>query len=481
MTECDCERIQEKCVQVQYFTEERDIQPTEKYRFSWMLYFSAFSANLLLLYSGVALVWSSPMLPKLLSNDTNVNPLGRPMETHEISVLVTLGPISAILSLLPSARLSDAIGRKRVLTLTAFIMACNTLLNSFAFHLYFYYVHSLFVGICMSASLVVVPVYTNEIAEDGNRGKLGCFMGMAIPTGVLLGYIVGPLSSARGFTLFCMVPTAMYLVLSIFTVESPIYLALKKRKSDCIRVLEQLRSTRDAKKIEIECNKIDFLITTSIQRQKGSFLDVFRNHSCRRAFSMCMVASSVQQLSGIFVILAFMSSIFSKSGRVSGDTFGIITGVIQLCTFFVSSVLVDKVGRRPLLLTSSLVCSLALFLMGYYINMQNSDDMIWLAILAIVLYVIGYGIGLGPIPITLSGELFPDELRAMGCGVVLVSDNSAICFIMFCFPLASKFFGVQYCMWFFSLSCLIGFTFIYFLIPETKGKSFREIQEILKR
>ncbi|CAG9859269.1 unnamed protein product [Phyllotreta striolata] len=482
MTESDCEELSKKSSEQNNCLEENNLQKRDgNDGFHWMLYFSAFTANILLFNVGVNTVWFSPMLPKLLSNDTNINPLGRPIQTSDISILATIGPIFGVIGLLPAAGLADLIGRKSVLLLIAFISACNALMTSFAYNVYFYYVKGVLAGLCISASLVIVPVYMNEIAEDRNRGKLGGFMGMAIPTGVLMGYVVGPITSARTFPLFYMAPSIIHLILSLFTVESPTYLALKQRQADCARVLGKLRNTTDAKKIETECNKIEFFIATSIRRQRRSFLDVFRHQTARRAFSMCMVASSVQQLSGIFVILAFMSSIFSKSGRVSGDTFGIITGVIQLCTFFVSSVLVDKIGRRPLLLTSSLVCSLALFVMGYYINLQNSDDMVWLAILGIVLFVVGYGIGLGPIPITLCGELFPDDLRAMGCGIVLVADNSAICFIMFCFPLASAYFGVQYCMWFFSLSCLIGLVGIYLVVPETKGKSFNEIQAILSR
>ncbi|CAG9859270.1 unnamed protein product [Phyllotreta striolata] len=482
MTECSCEELRITNSEKNNSLEENNLQERDgDDGFHWMLYFSAFTANILLFNVGVNLVWFSPMLSKLSSNDTNINPLGRPIQTSDISILVTVGPIFGIIGLLPAARLADLIGRKRVLLLVAFLFAGTSLMTAFAYNVYFYYANSVLVGLCMSASLVIVPVYMNEIAEDRNRGKLGGLMGLAMPTGTLLGYVVGPMTSARTFPLFCMAPSIIHLILSIFTVESPTYLALKHKQPDCARVLGKLRNTTNAKKIEIECNKIEFFIATSIRRQRRSYLDIFRQQTARRAFSMCMVASSVQQLSGIFVILAFMSSIFSKSGRVSGDTFGIITGVIQLCTVFGSSVLVDKVGRRPLLLISSLVCSLALFVMGYYINLQNSDDMVWLAILGIVLYVIGYGIGLGPIPMTLSGELFPNDLRAMGCGIVLVADNSAICFIMFCFPFASENFGVQYCMWFFSLACLIGFVCIYLVVPETKGKSFNEIQAILNR
>ncbi|CAH1111080.1 unnamed protein product [Psylliodes chrysocephalus] len=477
--------IEKECKEVLFkqknYEDQRD---HEKNSFPWLLYFSGFTANLLLIAPGFLMVWMSSAMPKLLSNDTNINPLGEPISVPQTSILASIPAIAGTLGLLPWANLIDILGRKKTLMVLAIIMFCNSIVVSFASHISFFYCQGFITGFTGSGVLICVSIFNNEIAAVTNRGTIGCLMGLSAPSGILLGYLIGPAVSIRGYFLFSTIPPALHLIFSVFIPESPVFLAMKDRKLECMRALERLRAIKNAKTIENEYDKMETVAKDASKQRKGNFLDIFRNRSPRKAFFMCFGIAAIQQFSGVYVILLFMGTIFANAGKISGGSFGIVTGIVQLFMVLISAIVVDKLGRRPLLLTSTMSCAIALFLLGFYFHLQQMesavvDSLTWLPISCVLLYIIGYGFGLGPIPPTLSSELFPNDLRAIGCATVYIADHLTICATMLTFPLASAFLGVQYCMWFFSMSCFLGFIMIFFVLPETKGKSFDEIQEIL--
>ncbi|CAG9859267.1 unnamed protein product [Phyllotreta striolata] len=452
--------------------------------FPWLLYLCSLAANLLMLSAGANTVWISPILPRLQSNDTTINPLGRPLTLPETSILASLVPLSGLITYLPSAKLIDIIGRKKMLILIAIMLIINYIGAALARHVWSYYIFTIICGVTTSAILVSVPVYNNEIAEDGNRGKIGCFMGITVPTGILLCYLYGPAVDVCTLFWIAISVPMLHLILAIFIVESPTYLAQQKKKVECMNCLERLRKYQGAKQIELEYNKIECIVVDYSKQKKRNVLDIFRSGPSRKAFLMSVIASATQQLSGIFILLGFMATIFNDTGHISGDSFGIITGIVQIFVFFVSSLIVEKLGKRTLLLTSSIVCSIALFCMGIYfhvkyLNPAHTDNLIWLPISFLVVFIVGYGIGLGPVPITLPAELFPNDLRATGCASVMLIDNAIMAITMFFFPVVKEYFGVQYYMWFFSACCIIGAALTYFFVSETRGKSFVQIQDEL--
>lgn len=430
------------------------------------------------------MAWLSPVLLKLQSNDTTINPLGVPVTIPQISIMGSIPPIAGIIGLIVSVKISDFLGRKKILIITAVAFLCSVIITTFANHIYFYYSFLFFRGYAVASYIYCIPVYINEISEDGNRGRMGCLMGIAIPLGVLLGFLFGPITSVRGFTLICGIPVLLHLILSIFTPESPVFLTLKGRKMECLRTLERLRMIKNVAELEKEYEKMQMYAAN--RRTNRNFLDIFRNRATRKAFLISTGVCIVQQFSGIYTFLAFMGTIFDKTGVASGNTFGIITGFVQVGMSLIAVLLVDRLGRRSLLLTSSITISISLFLLGFYFYLQHIESVLfenltWVPVFGISLYLIGYGLGLECLPMVLASELFPNDLRAKGCGSTLVMNNLAIFFVSFCFPLVSAYLGVEYCMWFFSSSCFLGFIVMFFVLPETKGKSFIKIQEMLEK
>ncbi|XP_050511195.1 facilitated trehalose transporter Tret1-like [Diabrotica virgifera virgifera] len=180
-----------------------------------------------------------------------------------------------------------------------------------------------------------------------------------------------------------------------------------------------------------------------------------------------------------------MASIFNQTGSsLSGNTVGAIVGVFQMATYCVAAYLIEKCGRRILILTSSFTCVFPMFFLGLYFYLKRIGASIitnigWFPVVCVIVFIICYGIGLGAIPVAIVGELFSSDLRAKGVGMTLVLDSLAVSFVVFCYPLVTKTFGIHICMWMFCFLCLLGCITLYFILPETKGKSFCEIQHLL--
>ncbi|XP_050504974.1 facilitated trehalose transporter Tret1-like isoform X1 [Diabrotica virgifera virgifera] len=454
---------------------------------NWRIYVSTLTANLLLISGGSMVAWTSPVINRLKSNSTEENPLGSPITTMEISILAAIPQIATLFSFIPMAKLSQAFGRKKLMLYGAVCLLVTQIVISFARNIYMYYVCLLSVGLGLSAISISVPIYCGEVADTSNRGIIGCFLGTSMVFGMLLMYVFGSFLSIKMFTLICAFPTLVHIILHMFVIESPIYLISKGKKIEAIRTLESLRGNRSNREIETEYLSLQQSVESDLKRKNLSMLDLFKIRSGVKAFFISITLCIGQQGSGISIIVAFLGPIFNESGaNISGDNVGIIVGSAQVITYAVAAYVIEKLGRRSLLLFSSLGCSLFMLSMGisFYLKHINSSfiaDIRWLPVLFVILYVICYGFGLGPIPVCIIGELFPHDFRSIGTALVLVFDSILMAIINFSFPLLSEAFGTFSCMIAHSSVSLLAFIVLYLLLPETKGKTLNEIQDLLNK
>ncbi|XP_023024190.2 facilitated trehalose transporter Tret1-like [Leptinotarsa decemlineata] len=452
------------------------------------LYFSALTALLVTFTFGCNLVWTSPVLPKLKDSDPNVNPLGEPIETSQISLMVGLPPVLSLLSTFFVAKLPDIIGRRETMKYMSIGMIISNIAVAFGTHIYIYYVAKTVFYIFAGSALTAVQVYMSEIVEDHNRGKFGCLMGVALPLGNLYSFVVGPVTSVRDFTLLCTLPPVISLIFFYTSVpESPVYLAMKGRKEETIRALTKLRNNKSSKEIEQDYSKIEDLSKTRTKSEKHGFVNLFNRPVLRKAMMVALVANMTQHLSGVAVIMPFLGPLFTEAGtQLSGNTVAIIVGIVKVSVFYLTTHIVERIGRRPLLLFSSCSSGIPLFLLGlYFFWKNNNSDFIenirLLPIVSILTYVVVYSLGLGPIPMAMIGELFPSDIKSVATTFIMTIVTIVITIMSTAYPLAAEYFGVQWCIWTFSFFCFLGSFFIYFKLPETKGKSINEIEEILSR
>nr|XP_023014203.1 facilitated trehalose transporter Tret1-like [Leptinotarsa decemlineata] len=452
------------------------------------LYFVLCTANVLQFEYGCCLVWTSPVIPQLQSPDPEVNPLGERITTFQISLLAGIPPLVMILAPILFGKLPDVIGRKNTMIgISSVFLLANTAL-SFGSHIYVYYAGRSVIGLCMGLLMIVLPIYLNEICEDHNRAKHGCLMMFFIPLGSLYGFLVGAVTTVEVFTLLSTMPLIPQLIVFCLVLpESPYYTASKGEKQTTISILERLRSNKSSEEIEADYKHIETTLKSLSKSEKGSWKDILRSKASRKGFIIGLGSCLSTQMSGIPVIMSYMGLIFNNARtNMSGNAVSILVGSVKLFCYFVTMNIVEKFGRRPLLLFSSTGCGISLGILAVYLYLNDVDSPIidnirWLPVVSILVYISSLSLGLGSIPTAILSEFFSDDLRSVATSSALIIVNFCIFILTTAFPILSELWGVHYCIGIFSISCFFSFIFLFLMFPETRGKSFLEIQEILMK
>ncbi|XP_074041135.1 facilitated trehalose transporter Tret1-like [Leptinotarsa decemlineata] len=469
--------------------ERVQLEPTDRQKRgdTFFLYFVLITANALMFVRGACIVWTSPVIPQLKSNNSEINPLKDPITTIQVSMLFGIPSMCMILSTLLFGKLPDIIGRKYTLLCTSLtILLASLLMFLFPNHVYIYIIGRSFVVLGYGLVPSVLPIYLNEICEDHNRAKHGCLMMFFMPLGSVYSYIVGPTTTVRWFTLLCAAPLIPQIAfLLVLVPDSPIYSAAKKDRATTIGILKKLRSNKCEEEIEEDYMKIETTLETRNEAFGGGFKKLFGTRSLRRGVLIGLVVYLSIPLSGATLVMAYLAPIFNDTDtNLSGNTVALLAGIVKLVFFFVTFVIVGKFGRRPLLLFSSITTALTLAVTSvyFYLNEVNStgvDQLKWLPVLCVLVYIACFSSGIGSIPTPLLSELFPDDMRSTACSFVrtFITIISTLCALSF--PLLVDYVGVYSCFGIFTVCCFLIFIFMYFLLPETRGKSFSEIQELL--
>lgn len=258
---------------------------------------------------------------------------------------------------------------------------------------------------------------------------------------------------------------------------------MKGRNEDALKSLQWLRGTRYDCQAEVDLLKSEQQELEANSTNLGQAL--MRTESLRSAF-IAIGLMFFQQMSGINAVIFYTSDIFRDSGTsIDAKISTIIVGSIQVVSTFVSSLVVDKLGRRLLLLVSIVVMGICLCGLGvfFYLKDEGSDaidSLEWLPITSLCVFMVAFSLGFGPVPWLMAGELFAPDIKGF-LGAIAGTTNWLLAFVI------TKFFtnlkdaiGNGPTFWLFMGFCVVGFVFVISFVPETKGKSFHQIQNEIK-
>lgn len=388
--------------------------------------------------------------------------------------------LGAVVGPVPYSLLSDKIGKKMILQILAVSHIIAYIILAFAKTIYLYYAARVIAGAAVAGIFNLIPVYVGEVSENKNRGMLSTVYNVVIATGILFAYAVGPYVSIVTFNLIAVVPPSAFLILSIFLIpESPYYLVSKGLFDSALVVVKKLRNASSIEK-EIEVIKEEVM-----RNSKGNALDLFRSKSSRKAFAIVNCVMLFQQLSGITIILSYTQTIFEATGSsLPAEVNSIIDGVIQLAGSFITPVFIDRWGRKMLLIISAIGMCLSEILLGSYFYLQDNSNVSvasisWLPTVSLVSYVIMFNFGFSMIPWALIGEVFNVRVKAIASSL-----TTSICYgfsfvLLFFFGSIRNSIGMGMLFLIMAAVCFLAAIFSYTCVPETKGKSFQEIQDQL--
>ncbi|XP_023017524.2 facilitated trehalose transporter Tret1 [Leptinotarsa decemlineata] len=451
----------------------------------YFLYFAVISVNLLAFSLAGAFSWGSPTLPKLTSSDAEINPLEAPITVFEEACVTSILFISSIIGSTISIVIAELLGRKKTLIIMALPMLAGYALMAFATKINLFYIARFMLGITVGTVLSVLPSYVGEIAEDENRGILGAVMGISVAVGHLFTYAVGPFLSVKAFSLVQLVPLILFYITFVpFVPESPYYLLAVDGKNRAEKCLKKLRGGEEITVIQKELIYIEKCVKDS-QANKTHVKDMFKSRAFVKGLTISVGLQALQQLSGIGAVLAYMQTIFESSGStIPSSVAPIPPAVVQIISNIIIIFLVDRLGRKPLLIISGLGNSLSLISLGTYFFLKNNefdvDAIWWLPICSLIIFFFFFNMGFASLPWTISGEIFSPNVKSLGSSISSCSCLITVFLVTLVFPYISIILDMSGSFWLFSGFTLLSVIFVVLVLPETKGISNLEIQKTLE-
>lgn len=284
--------------------------------------------------------------------------------------------------------------------------------------------------------MVALPLFIGELAEDYNRGRLVTVMSIFITLGNIYGFLMSSFFEPRAFALICVVLLLVNIILLIlFVPDSPIYLAVKRRKEEAIISLMKLRNTSEVE-AEKMLSEIEYTIMNSPSYEKSSH--VYQVFKIKNTLFISCGLFPIQHFSGAFAIIGYLQSILSSAHLpLSDNVCSIAVGLCELIPLVIGTVFIEKLGRKVLLMFSSGMVILSLFILGTYFHFSatkfyDMSPISWLPIVSIMIFIMGYGIGIGPTTYVLLSEIFPVELKSTASSIsVFFVDPSILLYSSF--------------------------------------------------
>lgn len=392
--------------------------------------------------------------------------------------------IGAVFGALTSGKLSDYLGRKKMIIINAVIFAVGAAGCTFANNIEQLMAMRVVIGIAIGITSYVAPMYIAEVAPARRRGSLVTLNQLMITIGILVSYITdywlgndSDLESWRWMFFVGLFPAIILLVGMFFLPETPRWLISKGRWEEGTAVLEKLEDPDMVTQTLSELKR-DIEISS---KNNTPATEVFKPW-LRPALIITVGIFFFQQFSGVNTIIYYSPIIFKMAGIVSNSASivpAIIIGGVNVLACLFSVFMLDKIGRRKLYMIG--ICGMipSLLLLGACFHFKEAlgSSLPVFAVLSIVCYIIFIAISLAPLGWLLISEVFPLNVRSIGMSIGSLSHWGFNAIIAFTFLKLVNGLGIDVTFWCYAVICMIGAVWGYFYIPETKNKSLEDIEQ----
>ena len=381
--------------------------------------------------------------------------------------------------------LSDKLGRKKVLMISAFAFAISSVGILIPSAIEYFILFRFIGGIGIGIASILAPMYISEIAPADIRGRLISIYQLGIVTGILLIYFVNAGiaglhddawnvdSGWRWMFGSGLVPSVIFIFLLLPIPESPRWLSKQNRWNEADAILAKVNGRENADKEIIS-------IRESLTEKQATFSDLMKP-GLRTALIIGIVLSVFSQITGINVIMYYAPEIFKATGSGSSSALmqTVWVGSINLLLTIIAIKYVDKLGRKKLLLIGSAGMAVCLAIVGLAFYTDSAGGYWVLA--GILLYISFFAISLGPLTFVVVAEIFPNHIRGRAMSVAIFFLWLSVYVVSQTFPMLLESIGSAYTFWIYMITSVMAFVFIWKVVPETKGKTLEQIQEMWRK
>ncbi len=392
--------------------------------------------------------------------------------------------VGAMIGAATGGQLADRFGPRRLTLAGAVVFFIGSFGMALSPTLGWLIVWRVIEGVAVGIASIVGPMLISETAPSDVRGALGFLQQLMITIGILLAYVVNyafapeflGIIGWRWMLWFGAVPAAVLAVGTYYLPESPRWLVENGRIEEARNVLDRIRETDEVDE------EIEGIREVSEIEEKGDLSDLLEPW-VRPALVVGIGLAVIQQFSGINTIIYYAPTILNNIGF--GDIASIVgtigIGVVNVLLTIVAVLLVDRVGRRPLLLVGVGGMTVMLGILGLGFMLPGLSGIIgYVTLASMILYVAFYAISLGPVFWLLISEIYPLRIRGTAEGVASVFNWGANFIVGLTFLSLMEHIGEGPSFWILGVFCLLAFVFIYRRVPQTMGRSLEEIEADLR-
>ncbi|CAJ1069679.1 solute carrier family 2%2C facilitated glucose transporter member 8 [Xyrichtys novacula] len=439
---------------------------------------------------GFVLGYSSPAIPEL----TRISDPRLRLDDDQASWFGSIVTIGAAVGGLLGGWMVEKIGRKLSLMFCSLPYVFGFTVIIAAQNVWMLYIGRVLTGLASGVTSLVVPLYISEMAHERVRGTLGSCVQLMVVLGIMGVYLAGLFLDWRWLAICSSIPPTLLMVCMCFMPETPRFLLSQGKRREAEEALRFLRGP-DAP-VEWECARIE----DACDEQGSSFqMSDLKDPGVYKPLIIGIFLMIFQQMTGINAIMFYAETIFEQAHFAQSDLASVIVGLIQVVFTAVAALIMDKAGRKLLLIISGVSMAISATAFGVYfylVSQQHSvatpstlfqdvqstvglaphRDLAWLALTSMAVFITGFALGWGPIPWLVMSEIFPVKVRGVASAICVLTNWSMAFLVTKTFQDMMNLLTSAGTFWLFASMCIVNSIFTIAFIPETKGKTLEQIE-----
>ncbi|XP_068628218.1 facilitated trehalose transporter Tret1-like isoform X2 [Battus philenor] len=397
--------------------------------------------------------------------------------------MASISSLALLFGNMISGYLMDSLGRRLSQMLLALLYIGGWTIIAFANSIHLILFGRFITGFCQGWLGPLGPVFVGEISTPAYRGLFLASLSLSIASGVFMSHLFGTFLRWNYAALLCGCFPLIGSIILYYAPESPAWFASKNQIEKCIKSFQWYRGTSPAMKTELDKMILEQTKKVDKRNKFETLKENLKKPEFWKPLCIMLIFFAITQLSGINVFCAYTTEIMEVLLGSKSNTYAAMLGIdILRCVALVTAcIMLRRLGRRPIALFSGTFTSLSLIILSIYLYLveiriiRHVSPLISLGLTAT--YIVVSNVGIAPLPWNMVGEVFATETKGIGSGLSVMMTSISFFGTVKTAPAMFETVGHHGTYLFYGISTLLGTVFLYFCLPETKGKTLLQIEE----